>query len=73
MIPTALPTVGVRGAELTDADSGEVHVYAHPSKTVINLEQQKEKDKVQYLMFMAVLLLSLNFDVILSCNIPFLR
>jgi len=40
---------------LADADSGEVHVYAHPSKTVINLQQQKEKDKVQDLMFKAVL------------------
>lgn len=39
--------MGVYGAEWTDADSGEVHVYAHPSKTVINLQQQKEKDKVQ--------------------------
>ena len=43
--------MGVHGAELTDADSGEVHVYAHPSKPVINLKQQKEKDKVQDLMF----------------------
>lgn len=45
--------MGVHGAELTDADSGEVHVYAHPSKPVINLKQQKEKDKVQGLMFKA--------------------
>ena len=45
--------MGVQGAELTDADSGEVHVYAHPSKPVINLKQQKEKDKVQDLMFKA--------------------
>jgi len=55
VVPTALPTVGVCGAELADADSGEVHVYAHPSKTVINLQQQKEKDKVQDLLFKAVL------------------
>lgn len=43
--------MGVLGAELPDADSGEVHVYAHPNKPVINLKQQKEKDKVQELMF----------------------
>lgn len=35
---------------MIDADSGGVHVYAHPSKTVINLQQHKEKDKVQGLM-----------------------
>ena len=45
--------MGVHGAELTDADSGEVHVYAHPSKPVANLKQQKENDKVQGLMFKA--------------------
>lgn len=52
VIPTALPTVGVHGAELTDADGEEVHVYAHPSKAVNNLQQQREKEKVLSTMFL---------------------
>ena len=46
IIPTTLPTVGVLGAELTDANVGEVHVYAHPNKTLTNFQQQKKQDKV---------------------------
>ena len=51
--------MGVHGAELTDADSGEVHVYAHPNKPVINLKQQK--DKVQELMFKVTVIY--NFEI----------
>ena len=46
MIPTALPTVGLHGADLADANGGEVHVYAHPSKVVPTSQDLKEKDKV---------------------------
>lgn len=46
--------MGVRGAELTDADNGEVHVYAHPRKPVTNLQQQKENDKVILLLFASI-------------------
>jgi len=47
VIPTALPTVGLHGTDLSDVNGEEVHVYAHPSKVVSNLQHPKEKDKVQ--------------------------
>lgn len=46
VIPTSLPAVGVQGADLVDENSGEVHVYAHPSKVVNNLQHPKEREKV---------------------------
>lgn len=46
VIPTALPAVGVQGADLVDESNGEVHVYAHPSKVVNNLQHPKEREKV---------------------------
>ena len=46
VIPTALPVVGVQGAGLVDENNGEVHVYAHPSKVVNNLQHPKEREKV---------------------------
>lgn len=46
VIPTALPAVGVQGAGLVDENNGEVHVYAHPSKVVNNLQHPKEREKV---------------------------
>lgn len=46
VIPTALPTVGVERADLAETKGAEVHVYAHPSKVVTNLQHPKEKDKV---------------------------
>ena len=46
VIPTALPAVGVHGADLLDENNGEVHVYAHPSKVVKNLQHPKEREKV---------------------------
>jgi len=46
VIPTSLPAVGVQGADLVDESSGEVHVYAHPSKVVNNLQHPKEREKV---------------------------
>ena len=46
VIPTALPAVGVQGAGLVDENNGEVHVYAHPSKVVNNLQPPKEREKV---------------------------
>ncbi|CAH3162897.1 unnamed protein product [Porites lobata] len=47
VIPTALPAVGVQGAGLVDENNGEVHVYAHPSKVVNNLQHPKEREKFQ--------------------------
>lgn len=46
VIPTALPAVGLQGAGLVDENNGEVHVYAHPSKVVNNLQHPKEREKV---------------------------
>ena len=43
VIPTALPTVGVERADLAETKGAEVHVYAHPSKVVTNLQHPKEK------------------------------
>ena len=48
VIPTALPTVGLHGTDLSDVNGEEVHVYAHPSKVVSNLQHPKEKDKVYF-------------------------
>ena len=39
----ALPTVGVERADLAESKGAEVHVYAHPSKVVTNLQHPKEK------------------------------
>lgn len=47
IVPTALPAVGIQGAQVADPNFGEVHVYAHPNKSVTNLQQRKEPDKVQ--------------------------
>ncbi|KAJ7372639.1 WD repeat-containing protein 90 [Desmophyllum pertusum] len=38
---------GGHGAVSPDGDGEEVHVYAHPSKTVTNLQQHRQKDKVE--------------------------
>ncbi|XP_067044850.1 WD repeat-containing protein 90-like isoform X1 [Acropora muricata] len=43
VIPAALPTVGVERADLAETKGAEVHVYAHPSKVVTNLQHPKEK------------------------------
>ena len=50
VIPTALPAVGVQGADLLDENNGEVHVYAHPSKVVNNLQHPKEREKVRFIL-----------------------
>ena len=50
VIPTALPAVGVQGAGLVDENNGEVHVYAHPSKVVNNLQHPKEREKVWFIL-----------------------
>ena len=50
VIPTALPAVGVQGADLVDESNGEVHVYAHPSKVVNNLQHPKEREKVWFIL-----------------------
>ena len=56
----------MRGAELTDADNGEVHVYAHPRKPVTNLQQQKN-DKVQYLYLKLNLYTEGEINFIIVC------
>jgi len=48
---------------LIDADSGEVHVYAHPSKPVVNLQQHKEKDKVHVQGLVKGLYLMNNLEI----------
>lgn len=54
IVPTALPAVGIQGAQVADPNFGEVHVYAHPNKSVTNLQQRKEPDKVQQLERMEI-------------------
>ncbi|PFX32008.1 WD repeat-containing protein 90 [Stylophora pistillata] len=46
IVPTALPAaVGIQGAQAADPNFGEVHVYAHPNKSVSNLQQRKKQEK----------------------------